>query len=125
MIELQDVRVVFNKGTKLENRVLKGIDLKVMDGQVVTIIGGNRACKLMLMNVLSENIKPHKGKVIIDSSDVITVSLENRSSLVSRVFQDPMIGTLAGFTIEEKYESSYKTLRVPGISDEFECILQR
>ena len=43
MIELQDLHVIFNKGTKIKNHVLKGIDLKVLDGQFVTIIGGNGA----------------------------------------------------------------------------------
>ena len=43
MIELKDLHVIFNKGTKIKNHVLKGIDLKVLDGQFVTIIGGNGA----------------------------------------------------------------------------------
>ena len=41
MIELKGAHVVFNKGTKIENHVLKGIDFKVMYGQFVTIIGGS------------------------------------------------------------------------------------
>ena len=101
MIELKGVNVVFNKGTKIENHVLKNIDFKVMDGQFVTIIGGNGAGKSTLMNVLSGNIIPNKGKVFIDSLDVTRMSAENRASMVSRVFQDPMIGTFADLTIEE------------------------
>jgi putative ABC transport system ATP-binding protein len=101
MIELKGTHVVFNKGTKIENHVLKGIDFKVMDGQFVTIIGGNGAGKSTLMNVLSGNIVPNKGKVFIDSLDVTRMSTENRASMVSRVFQDPKIGTFADLTIEE------------------------
>lgn len=108
MIELNDLHVVFNKGTKIENHVLKGIDLKVMDGQFVTIIGGNGAGKSTLMNVLSGNIRPSKGKVIIDSLNVTKMSPENRSSMVSRVFQDPMIGTFADLTIEENMSLAMK-----------------
>ena len=108
MIELQDLHVIFNKGTKIENHVLKGIDLKVLDGQFVTIIGGNGAGKSTLMNVLSGNIKPSKGKVIIDSLNVTKMSPENRSSMVSRVFQDPMIGTFADLTIEENMSLAMK-----------------
>jgi len=101
MIELKGVNVVFNKGTKIENHVLKDIDFKVLDGQFVTIIGGNGAGKSTLMNVLSGNITPNKGKVFIDSLDVTHMSTENRASMVSRVFQDPMIGTFSDLTIEE------------------------
>lgn len=108
MIELKDLHVIFNKGTKIENHVLKGIDLKVLDGQFVTIIGGNGAGKSTLMNVLSGNVKPSKGKVIIDSLNVTKMSPENRSSMVSRVFQDPMIGTFADLTIEENMSLAMK-----------------
>ena len=101
MIELKGVNVVFNKGTKIENHVLKNIDFRVMDGEFVTIIGGNGAGKSTLMNVLSGNIIPCKGKVFIDSLDVTRMSVEKRASMVSRVFQDPMIGTFADLTIEE------------------------
>lgn len=101
MIELQNIDVIFNKGTKLENHVLKSINLKVMDGEFVTIIGGNGAGKSTIMNILSGNTAPTNGKVFIDKIDVTNISVEKRSSLVSRVFQDPMIGTFADFTIEE------------------------
>lgn len=101
MIELKGVNVVFNKGTKIENHVLKNIDFRVMDGEFVTIIGGNGAGKSTLMNVLSGNIIPCKGRVFIDSLDVTRMSVEKRAGMVSRVFQDPMIGTFADLTIEE------------------------
>lgn len=108
MIELKNLHVVFNKGTKIENHVLKGIDFKVLDGQFVTIIGGNGAGKSTLMNVLSGNVKPSKGKVVIDSLNVTKMSPENRSSMVSRVFQDPMIGTFSDLTIEENMSLAMK-----------------
>ena len=116
MIELKGVYVVFNKGTKIENHVLKGVDFKVMDGQFVTIIGGNGAGKSTLMNVLSGNIIPNKGKVFIDSLDVTKMSTENRSAMVSRVFQDPMIGTFADLTIEENMALAVKRGEKRGLS---------
>lgn len=116
MIELKDLHVIFNKGTKIENHVLKGIGLKVFDGQFVTIIGGNGAGKSTLMNVLSGNIKPCKGKVFIDNLDVTNISPEARSSMVSRVFQDPMLGTFADLTIEENMSLAMKRGETRGLS---------
>lgn len=116
MIELQTIDVVFNKGTKIENHVLKSINLKVMDGQFVTIIGGNGAGKSTLMNVLSGNLTPTMGKVLIDKLDVTSMSVENRSGMVSRVFQDPMIGTFADLTIEENMAIAYKRGSKRGLS---------
>lgn len=101
MIELKNIDVIFNQGTKIENHVLKNINLKVADGEFVTIIGGNGAGKSTLMNLLSGNIIPSKGDVLIDSLNVTRMKPEIRSSMVSRVFQDPMIGTFADLTIEE------------------------
>jgi len=66
MIELQNIDVIFNEGTEIENHVLKNINLKVRDGQFVSIIGGNGAGKSTLMNILSGNILPNKGQIIID-----------------------------------------------------------
>lgn len=108
MIELQGADVVFNKETKMENHVLRSINLKVIDGQFVTIIGGNGAGKSTLMNVLSGNLTPTSGKIFIDKLDVTNMSVEDRSSMVSRVFQDPMIGTFAGLTIEENMAIAHK-----------------
>ncbi len=116
MIELQAIDVVFNKGTKIENHVLKSINLKVMDGQFVTIIGGNGAGKSTLMNVLSGNLSPTGGKVFIDKLDVTSMSVENRSAMVSRVFQDPMIGTFADLTIEENMAIAHKRGTKRGLS---------
>lgn len=116
MIELKDLHVIFNKGTKIENHVLKGIGLKVLDGQFVTIIGGNGAGKSTLMNVLSGNVRPCKGKVVIDGIDVTKMSPEARSSMVSRVFQDPMLGTFADLTIEENMSLAMKRGERRGLS---------
>ena len=108
MIELQNIDVIFNQGTEIENHVLKEINLKVCDSQFVSIIGGNGAGKSTLMNVLSGNIFPNKGKILIDGFDVTKIPTESRSSMVSRVFQDPTIGTFADLTIEENMALALK-----------------
>ena len=102
MIELQNIDVIFNEGTEIENHVLKNINLKVCNGQFVSIIGGNGAGKSTLMNILSGNI------LLIDGLNVTTMSTEARSSMVSRVFQDPTIGTFADLTIEENMALALK-----------------
>lgn len=116
MISLKNIDLYFNKGTKLENHVLKNINLKVMDGEFVTIIGGNGAGKSTLMNILSGNIKPTSGEVYIDNLNVTSMSMESRSGMVSRVFQDPMIGTFADLTIEENMSLAYKRGKKRGFS---------
>ena len=107
MIKLNKIDVIFNKGTRLENHVLKAIDLKIGQGEFVTIIGGNGAGKSTLMNVLSGDVIPQKGQIFIGDQNVTRMPTEKRSRMVSRVFQDPMIGTFSSLTIEENMSLAY------------------
>ena len=116
MIELKNINVVFNKGTKLENHVLKNIDLTVIERDVVTIIGGNGAGKSTLMNILSGDITANSGKIIIDDQDITRLPAYQRAAMVARVFQDPTIGTCADLTIEENMSLAYKRGQKRGLA---------
>ena len=70
MIEIQSIDVIFNKGTLLENHVLKNLTLSIKDGEFVTIIGGNGAGKSTLMNIISGDIIPNAGHILIDKNNV-------------------------------------------------------
>ena len=101
MIELKNIKVTFAKGSLLENTVLKDIDLRVNDGEFVTVIGGNGAGKSTLMNVIAGDILADQGQIILDGINVTKQPTEERAKYIARVFQDPMIGTCAELTIEE------------------------
>ncbi len=101
MIELEDIHVTFNPGTPLENPVLKGIDLKIANGDFVTVIGGNGAGKSTLLNVLAGEVMAERGKVCIGNKDVTRLPTFRRAGLVARVYQDPLAGTCASLTLEE------------------------
>ncbi len=115
MIELKNINLYFNKNTNLENHALKDINIKINDGEFVTIIGGNGAGKSTLMNLLSGKFKPEAGQVFIDNEDVTNLNMHQRSSLVARVFQDPMIGTFADLTIEENMAIALKRGKCRGL----------
>lgn len=108
MIELKNIHVFFNKGTQLENHVLKGLDLTIQKGDFVTVIGGNGAGKSTLMNVLAGDITPEQGQLIIAGQDLTKQRTENRSKQIARIFQDPMIGTFSHLTIEENLSLASK-----------------
>lgn len=101
MIKLQNIDVVFNKGTNLENHVLKSLNLNISEGEFITVIGGNGAGKSTLLNVLSGEITPLRGKVEIDGEDCTKRSTEERAGSIARIFQDPMIGTFSHLSILE------------------------
>lgn len=101
MIEAKDIHVVFNPGTAIENRALRGLSLTIPESQFVTVIGSNGAGKSTILNVLAGEIAATSGHVKIGDQDVTKWSTERRAGLVARVFQDPLAGTCADLSIEE------------------------
>lgn len=103
MIELKNIHVTFNKGTPLETRALNGIDLTVPKGQFVTVIGSNGAGKSTALNVLAGLAPVEKGSVRLDGEDITGWPVHRRARRISRVFQDPKLGTCEDLTIMENF----------------------
>ncbi|MHA1597181.1 MAG: ABC transporter ATP-binding protein [Alphaproteobacteria bacterium] len=101
MIDAQDLHVVFNPGTAIETRALRGLGLSLPQGQFVTVIGSNGSGKSTFLNVLAGEVQPDSGRVLIGDADVTTWKTPARAGLVARVFQDPMAGTCEALSIEE------------------------
>lgn len=101
MIDIQDLRITFGKGTPMETPALRGVSLAIPEGQFVTVIGSNGAGKTTLLNALSGETIPDSGKILIGDEDVTSWPPHRRSALVARVFQDPMAGSCANLTIAE------------------------
>ncbi|MGJ8530158.1 ABC transporter ATP-binding protein [Maritalea sp.] len=103
MIELNDVHVTFNEGTPLETKAVQGVDLTVPKGQFITIIGSNGAGKSTCLNVIAGLAKAQSGSVVVDGQDVTSWPVHKRSSMLSRVFQDPKMGTCEDLSILENF----------------------
>lgn len=103
MIAFSDIVVTFNGGTPLETTALRSIDLAVPAGQFITVIGSNGAGKSTALNVIAGLIKPSSGRVGIDDIDVTAWPVHRRARLISRVFQDPKMGTCEDMTILENF----------------------
>ena len=101
MIELKGLQVVFHAGTPDERVALDNLDLTLQDGCFSAVVGTNGAGKSTLLNVLAGGIRPQRGSVVIDGTDVSAWPVHRRAQWVSRVFQDPMLGTAPALSIEE------------------------
>ncbi|CAG0998927.1 High-affinity branched-chain amino acid transport ATP-binding protein LivF [Burkholderiales bacterium] len=51
---------------------LKGVSFEVRQGEIVTLIGGNGAGKTTTLHTVSRLIKPQRGRVIFDGTDLAT-----------------------------------------------------
>ena len=99
--------MTFNEGTVDEKKALIDINLTLKEGDFVTVIGSNGAGKSTLMNVISGNLIPDVGDVIINGKQVVDLPEHKRSAFIGRVFQDPMAGTAPSMTIEENLAIAY------------------
>ena len=120
MLEIQNVSKTFNAGTVNQKTALNGLNLKLNEGDFVTVIGGNGAGKSTMLNAVAGVWPVDEGKIIIDGVDVTRLSEHQRAAYIGRVFQDPMTGTAATMQIEEnlalaKRRGKKRSLR-PGIT---------
>ena len=79
MIELHDIRKSF--GT-LE--VLKGIDLTIGQGEIVSIVGPSGAGKTTLLQILGTLDRPDTGRVLFDGTDVSVYKEKQLSAFRNR-----------------------------------------
>lgn len=101
MLELNNVYKTFNLGTINEKKALNGVNLKLEDGDFVTVIGGNGAGKSTTLNAVAGVWPIDSGSIIIDGVDMTGLSEHKRAPYLGRVFQDPMNGTAATMEIIE------------------------
>ena len=101
MLEIQNVSKTFNAGTVNQKTALNGLNLKLNEGDFVTVIGGNGAGKSTMLNAVAGVWPVDEGKILIDGVDVTRLSEHQRAAYIGRAFQDPMTGTAATMQIEE------------------------
>lgn len=115
MLNLKHISITFNEGTLDEKRALQHVNLQLKEGEFVTVIGGNGAGKSTLMNIISGNLVPDVGDILINGDRVEHLPEFKRSEYIGRVFQDPMAGTAPAMTIEENLAIAYSRNKKRGI----------
>ena len=108
MLEISNLTKTFNPGTITEKKAINGIDLKLEDGDFVTVIGGNGAGKSTLLNLIAGVHLCDTGRIVLDGNDLTYMSEYRRAKYLGRVFQDPMMGTAANMEIEENLAMAFR-----------------
>ena len=101
MIEIADLFKTFYRGSINEVLALAGISLQVEKGDFITVIGSNGAGKSTLLNCLAGSYGIDSGSFRIDDQDLSSWPEHRRAALISRVFQDPLLGTCGPLSIEQ------------------------
>jgi phospholipid/cholesterol/gamma-HCH transport system ATP-binding protein len=80
VIELRGVRIAFNS-----HEVLRGIDLTALEGEILTIMGGSGSGKSVLLRLLAGLIKPQRGEIRINGTDIVPLSEDEMLSFRRRL----------------------------------------
>ena len=70
MIELSDVKYVYNDSGKSDESALENVNLTIHDGEFVGIAGHTGSGKSTLIQLMNGLLKPTSGKVIVDGEDI-------------------------------------------------------
>ncbi|MTB65204.1 ATP-binding cassette domain-containing protein [Streptococcus sp. zg-86] len=116
ILSIQDIHKTFEAGTINENHVLRGMNLDVKEGDFISIIGGNGAGKSTLMNSLAGALTVDSGDILLDGKSIKHIPAAKRARDISRVFQDPKMGTASRLTIEENMAVAYRRGLSRGLS---------
>ena len=92
LIELKDIRKTYKLGGGIDVPVLKGIDLEIPKGEMISLMGASGSGKSTLMNILGFLDEPTSGTYSLEGRDVTQLSANDRADMRNRkigfVFQN-------------------------------------
>ena len=102
IVELKNATKIVKNGFDEEKIILNDVSLEIYEHDFITILGGNGAGKSTLFNSIAGTLPLTSGSIrIIMGEDVTHFTPEKRAKYLSRVFQDPKMGTAPRMTVAE------------------------
>jgi putative ABC transport system ATP-binding protein len=132
IVEARNLRKVYMLG-KVPVEALRGVNLKVEEGEFLSVLGPSGSGKSTLLNLIGALDKPTEGKIFIEGVDVSTLNdgqladLRRRIGFVFQFFnliprftarqnvELPM--AIAGLGKEERRRRAEELLKVVGLAD--------
>ena len=87
LIEMKEIIKAYNIGLESEIEILHGIDLKIYEGEFVSIVGESGSGKSTLMNIIGVLDKQTKGEYYLDGIDI-----KNANEAEMNVIRNKKIG---------------------------------
>ena len=101
IVELRNATKIVTNGFDEVKIILNDVSLDIYEHDFITILGGNGAGKSTLFNSIAGTLPLTSGSIRIMGEDVTHFSPEKRAKYLSRVFQDPKMGTAPRMTVAE------------------------
>ncbi len=101
MLELRNIQKYYNPGTVNEMCLFDHFNLKVEDGEFVSVVGSNGSGKTSMLNLICGSILPEGGQILMGDKDITREKEYKRNRRIGRVYQNPALGTCPSMTILE------------------------
>ncbi|XP_074721099.1 phosphatidylcholine translocator ABCB4-like [Strix uralensis] len=88
---LEFQNVYFNYPARPDNKILKGLNLKVSCGQTVALVGGSGCGKSTTVQLIQRFYDPKEGTVTIDGQDIRTLNVRYLREIIGVVNQEPVL----------------------------------
>ncbi|EFU43232.1 ABC transporter related protein [Paenibacillus vortex V453] len=89
VVQLNQAALRYRTIRKADHEVLRGIDLSLHEGERIALVGNNGAGKSSLLKLIAGIAKPSSGSVEIMGQSTALSSMDQISSKVAYVFQNP------------------------------------
>lgn len=133
IVELRNATKLVKSDFDEEKIILNDVSLDIHEHDFITILGGNGAGKSTLFNVIAGTLPLTSGSIHILGENVTHFSPEKRAKYLSRVFQDPKMGTAPRMTVAEnlliaKFRGEKRGLVPRGLNsyrEEFQATIEK
>lgn len=108
IIEIKDLKKIFNKGQESEVRALNGVNLKINSGDLCSIVGASGSGKSTLLHIIGCIDKLSSGRYLLEGEDISNKSDSQLAKLRNKKF---------GFVLQEfgliEDETVYQNIYTP------------
>ena len=101
MLELKGIHKYYNPGTVNEMCLFQNFNLKIDQGEFLSVVGSNGSGKTSMLNILCGSIPAESGQILINGKDITKEKEFRRNARIGRVYQNPAVGTCPSMTILE------------------------
>lgn len=106
MLKLKNIDLWFGN-----NHILQDLSCHVETGDFIIILGTNGAGKSTFFDTIAGKIKPQKGSVEIDKTDITNLNERQRAGMITRIFQNTQLNSVGTLTVAQNLALAHYSRR--------------